>query len=274
VNTVISKKKIAVLGAGKIGGTIISALVRTGVVKKSDIAASTSHRESARAAAAHLGIKVVLDNAALVKAADIVILAVKPQQLGEVLSGIKDVLREEQLVISLAAARTTAFIEGAIGRRIPVIRSMPNTPILVGEGMTVLCPGKFARRRHVELARAVFTSVGRVEVLAKEDLMDAVTGLSGAGPAYAYIIIESLAEGGVYTGLPRALATTLAAQALLGGAKMVLKTGAHPALLKDEVTTPAGITIDGIMELEDGGLRVTLIKTVDKATKKSRDMTT
>ena len=265
-------RKVAVIGAGKIGGTIIAALIRNRVVTRRNIVASTGHRESARAAAAQHRIRTTVSNRDVVKGADVVILAVKPQQIGEVLADIRDVLTEQQMVISLAAACTTTFIETLLAKRVPVIRSMPNTPILVNAGMTVLCPGRYAKRRHIELARAVFASVGLVEVVDKEDLMDAVTGLSGAGPAYAYIIIESLAEGGVYTGLPRTLATKLAAQALLGGAKMVLSTGEHPALLKDEVTTPAGITIDGIMELEDGGLRVTLIKTVDKATRKSREL--
>ena len=269
----IGTKRIAVIGAGKIGRTIIAALISTGAVARRNIVASTAHRESARAAAAQHRIRTFTDNRAAVKGCDVVLLAVQPQQLAEALAEISDVLTERQLVISLAAARTTGFIEGRLAGKVPVIRAMPNTPALVNEGMTVICAGRHAKRRQLELARAIFAAVGLVEVVDKEEMMDAVTGLSGAGPAYAYIIIESLAEGGVYTGLPRTLATKLAAQSLLGGARMVLSTGAHPALLKDEVTTPAGITIDGIMELEDGGLRVTLIKTVDKATRKSRELT-
>jgi pyrroline-5-carboxylate reductase len=233
---------------------------------------STAHAASAEEVAKELGIKMLRDNATLAKGRDIVILAVKPQTIQKILGEIKNILSADQLVITLAAARTTAFIEEMVGKKIPVVRAMPNTPCLVNSGMTVLCPGKFAKPEHIEMARSVFEPVGLVEVIDNEELMDGVTALSGSGPAYAYIIIEALAEGGVKVGLPRHLATKLAAQTLLGGAKMVMETGEHPAKLKDEVTTPAGTTIDGIMALEDGGIRVTLIKTVDRATEKSKEL--
>jgi pyrroline-5-carboxylate reductase len=149
---------------------------------------------------------------------------------------------------------------------------MPNTPALINEGMTVLCPGRYADKNHIQMSMHIFGAVGLVEVIYQEGLMDVVTALSGSGPAYTYIIIESLTEGGVRMGLPRELSQRLTAQTLLGAAKMVLKTGMHPALLKDAVTTPAGVTVDGLMELEDGGIRVTLIKAVSKATEKSKEL--
>jgi pyrroline-5-carboxylate reductase len=257
---------------GKIGGALVRGLLKNGVVSKKSIVGTRRSSKSAAAAAQRLGIRVTNDNRAAVAGADVVILALKPQTIAAVVEEIKGVVTHRQLLITLSAARTTGLIEKILGKEIPVVRAMPNTPCLVGAGMTVLCPGRFATARHVETARRLFEPVGLVDVIDREELMDGVTALSGSGPAYAYIMIEALAEGGVKVGLPRDLATRLAAQTLLGGAKMVLETGEHPALLKDEVTTPAGTTIDGIMALEDGGIRVTLIRTVDRATEKAREM--
>lgn len=268
----LKETKIAIIGLGKIGGTLASSLLRNRIVPEENLIGTTSHRESAGEAARQYGVKVVTDNTKAVAGAGIVILAVKPQIMKKVLAEIKDALHSNQLVITLAAARTTRFIEEGLGQPIPVVRAMPNTPCLVNAGMTVLCPGRYATKAHIGLAREIFAAVGLVTVIDSEELMDAVTALSGSGPAYAYIMIEALAEGGVKVGLPRELATTLAAQSLLGAAKMVLESKEHPAKLKDEVTTPAGVTIDGIMALEDGGIRVTLIKTVDRATEKSKEL--
>lgn len=265
-------KKIAVIGIGKMGGTLVKGLLESKLVKPDNLVGSTAHEERAIQAASTYGIQTLLDNAAMITGRDIVILAVKPQAMGKVLEEIRDAVTEQQLIISLAAAVTTRFITEKLGKSVPVIRAMPNTPCLINQGMTVLCPGEYAKAADTERAKRIFASTGLVEVIDDEELMDAVTGLSGSGPAYAYIIIESLAEGGVKAGLPRRLATTLAAQSLLGGAKMVLNTGEHPAMLKDTVTTPAGVTIDGLMELEDGGLRVALIKAVNRATEKSKEL--
>jgi len=268
------RRKIAVIGVGKIGGTLIRGLIERRVVSADRLAGSTAHEETAKAAAQRYHIPVGRDNARLVRDRDVIILAVKPQNMAQVLEEIRGHVRPEQLVITLAAAITTRFVEERLGRgqRISVVRAMPNMPCLVGQGMTVLCPGRFARPKHVEVAREIFSAVGRVEVIDNEDLMDAVTGLSGSGPAYGYIMIESLAEGGVKVGLPRELATLLAAQSMLGAAQMVLETGEHPAKLKDAVTTPAGTTVDGLLELEAGGVRVALIKAVDRATQKSKEL--
>ncbi len=268
----LGKRRVAILGLGKIGGALAVGLLRNKVVKRENLVGTTGHRESAREAAQRYGIPVLTDNAQAVARADLVVLAIKPQTLGQVLQEIREIVQPHQLVITLAAARTTRFVEEHLQKPVPVVRAMPNTPCLVNAGMTVLCPGRYARAEHVELARAVFVPMGLVVVIDEEELMNAVTALSGSGPAYAYVMIEALAEGGVKVGLPRSLSTMLAAQSLLGAAKMVLETGEHPAKLKDEVTTPAGITIDGIMALEEGGLRVTLIKAVDQATQKSKEL--
>ncbi len=272
VHTMLKGRKLAIIGLGKIGGALASSLVRNKIVSKENIVGTTGHRDSALEAAKRYGIRTLTDNVQAIRDAQIVILAVKPQTMKRVLTEIQDTVREDQLVITLAAARTTRFIEETLQKKIPVVRAMPNTPCLVNAGMTVLCPGRYATKEHIEIARKIFASVGLVAIIDNEDLMDAVTALSGSGPAYAYIMIEALAEGGVKVGLPRSLSTILAAQSLLGAAKMVLETGEHPAKLKDEVTTPAGVTIDGIMALEDGGIRVTLIKTVDRATAKSKEL--
>jgi pyrroline-5-carboxylate reductase len=198
--------------------------------------------------------------------------------VAEVLQEIASEIGAHALVISVAASVPTGFVQeqlaaAAGGKRdeVPVVRAMPNTPAAVDCGMTAICGGTHATTHHLEVARAMFDAVGRTIVL-DEKHMDAVTGLSASGPAFAYIILESLAEAGVKVGLPRDVATLLAAQTMKGAASVVLETGDHPALLKDAVTTPAGCTIDGILELEEGKLRVTLIKAVVKATSRAGEL--
>lgn len=265
--------KVAIVGVGKIGGALASGLLNNKVVKSENLAGSTAHKESAQKASKKYGIKIHTDNKKLVTGKDIIILAVKPQAMEAILEEIKNQIKPQQLLITIAAAVTTKFVEKIISPDIPVIRAMPNTPCLANEGMTVICPGKYATKNHLKSASRLFNPLGRVEEVKDEEFMDAVTALSGSGPAYVDIIIESLAEGGVKVGLPRKLATILSAQTVLGAAKMVLETGEHPAKLKDLVTTPAGTTINGIMELERGGLRIALINAVAKATQKSKELT-
>ena len=195
----------------------------------------------------------------------------KPQVVGEVLKEIKPALGKNTLVISVAASVPTAYIEQRANEKVPVIRAMPNTCSIVDCGMTGICAGAHASADHLEIAKSMFGAVGRT-VVVDEKNMDAVTGLSASGPAFIYIILESLAEAGVKVGLPRDISTLLAAQTMKGAASVVLETGDHPALLKDSVTTPAGCTIDGIMELEEGKLRVTLIKAVVKATQRAGEL--
>ncbi len=268
----IRNKSIAVLGVGMIGETIVERLLSSKEVDSDQLFGSTAHEDSAKEVAEKHGIQTTTNNRELVKNKDVIILAVEPQYIGDVLDEINDVLTSDQTVISIAAATSTEQIESHLTGEIPVVRGMPNTPLLINEGMTVLCGGTYADEQHMQLAEAIFSTTGIVEVIDREELMDAVTALSGSGPAYTYIFVEALAEAGVKVGLPRELATTLAAQAVSGGSKMVLETEKHPALLKDQVTTPAGVTVDGLMELEDGGLRVTLIKAVSRATEKSKEV--
>jgi len=263
--------RVAVLGTGKMGGILLQAFVKSGLVAASDAFATVAHAERAAALSSQFGVTVTTDNLAAASSADVILLGVKPLQVADLVRSIQPALTPEKLLISFAASVKTRAIEDAAGLDMPVARAMPNTPAMLGAGMTALCAGRFAQPEHLALAQRIFATVGRT-VLVDEKHMDAVTGLSGSGPAFLYIIIEALAEAGVNVGLPRDTATLLAAQTAFGSAKMVLETGSHPALLKDEVTTPAGCTVDGILELEEGGLRVTLIKAVKRATQRAKEL--
>jgi pyrroline-5-carboxylate reductase len=262
---------IAVLGAGKMGGILLQAFLRSGLFTAEQIAATVAHALRAEALTRQFGLVVTTDNRRAVEGADIVLLAVKPTQVVQLVREISPSLKSGALLLSIAASVKTTAIEEAAEGVTPVIRAMPNTPAMLGAGITALCRGRFVADEQLALAEKIFATVGRT-VVVDERHMDAVTGLSGSGPAFLYIIIESLAEAGVNVGLPREIATQLAAQTAYGAAKMVLETGSHPALLKDEVTTPAGCTVDGILELEEGGLRVTLIKAVKRATERAREL--
>ncbi len=263
--------RVAVLGAGKMGGILIEAFLENRLVTRDRIVATVRHEERARSLAARWAISVSTDNVNAAAQADVLLLGVKPSQAAELISEVRHVLSPAKLLVSFAASVKTSALEEASGIDLAVVRAMPNTPATVGEGVTALCAGRYCEAKHIDLAQEMFRTVGRT-VIVDEKHMDAVTGLSGSGPAFLYIIIEALAEAGVNVGLPRETATLLAAQTTLGSAKMVLETGSHPALLNDAVTTPAGCTVDGILELEEGGLRVTLIKAVKRATQRAREL--
>ncbi|MFN8657065.1 MAG: pyrroline-5-carboxylate reductase [Candidatus Obscuribacterales bacterium] len=268
----LKNKKVAVIGVGKLGEALISGLLKQGDLKATDITGSVAHESSIERVKQRLGIESSLDNKELVRGKDLVLISVKPQNMDKVIREIADVLTPDQLIISVAASVTTKFIEERLnGMPIPVVRAMPNTPATMNAGMTGLCVGKHTSAQHKSSAEAIFKCVGET-VFVDEGLMDGVTALSASGPAYLYVIIESLAEAGVKLGIPRDISTLLASQTMLGSARMVLESKAHPALLKDMVTTPAGCTIDGLMELEEGKLRVTLIKAVVKAAERAREL--
>ncbi len=263
--------RIAVIGAGKLGEGLIGGLLDVGIVKVGQIVATARHQERLDDLSKRLGIETTLRNDRAVRGASLIILAVKPQAMGEALKSIRRLVTRNQLVVSVAASVSTAFIEKGLKAAVPVVRAMPNTPCLIRQGMTVISRGRHAVDRHLDAARQLFEPLGRCMTL-DERHMDAVTGLSASGPAYLYVVIESLAEGGVKMGLPREVATVLAAQMVLGAGAMVLDSGEHPAKLKDVVTTPAGCTIDGLLELEEGGLRVTLIKAVARAAGRAAEL--
>jgi pyrroline-5-carboxylate reductase len=263
--------RLAVLGAGKMGGILIDAFLKRSLIAPQNISATVHHAGLERKPLAGKAVTPGTDNRAAARSADVILVCVKPQSVGQVLDEIRPELNENKLVVSIAASVPTDYMERRLGARVPVVRAMPNTPSMVGAGITAIAKGKFATEKHLEIARLLFDAVGKT-VIVDERNMDAVTGLSASGPAFIYIILESLAEGGVKMGLSRELATLLAAQTALGAAKVALETGDHPALLKDTVTTPAGCTIDGILELEEGGLRVTLIKAVVKASQRAKEL--
>jgi pyrroline-5-carboxylate reductase len=263
--------RVAVLGAGKMGGILLQAFLKENLFSPELIHGTVQHPERALALSTQWGVDVGTDNLRAASQADLILIGVKPFQVAGLIEEIKPALTAQKTVVSFAASVKTSAIEDAAGVELAVIRAMPNTPSALGAGAAALCRGRFVSNEKMELAQRIFETVGRT-VIVDEKHMDAVTGLSGSGPAYIYIIIEALAEAGVKVGLPRDTATQLAAQTAYGAAKMVLETGYHPALLKDAVTTPAGCTIDGILELEEGGLRVTLIKAVMRATERARQL--
>jgi pyrroline-5-carboxylate reductase len=263
--------RVAVLGTGKMGGILLQAFLKNNLVGPEQIFATVHHAERAQALSAQFSVEVTTDNLAAAQQADVILLGVKPVQVPALMEEIRPALSPEKMVISIAASVKTRSIEDAAGCDLAVVRAMPNTPAMLAAGITALCAGRFVSTEQMAIAQRIFQTVGRA-VVVDEKHMDAVTGLSGSGPAFLYIIIEALAEAGVNVGLPRDVATLLAAQTTLGSARMVLETGYHPALLKDAVTTPAGCTVDGILELEEGGLRVTLIKAVKRATQRAKEL--
>ena len=267
----LKQKKLAILGAGKIGETLIRGLLDAQAIDVGNVVVTAAHQQRLDLLEKRFHVKGTLSNKEAVESADIVVLSVKPQTIPLVISEIAEAIKPTQLLISVAAAVNTATIEKSFAVPVPVIRAMPNTPCQLKKGMTGVAAGKHVSAEHIELAKHIFNSVGRT-VVADEKYMDAITGLSASGPAFIYIVIESLAEAGVKCGLPRDMATELAAQTVLGAGAMVIETAEHPAKLKDMVTTPAGCTIDGILELEEGGLRVTLIKAVVKATQRAKEL--
>lgn len=260
---------VGFLGAGKMATALASGLVRAGVAEKSDIMASDVSASARAAFEEAVGSRTVVYNPDVVKFATVLILAVKPDQVSELLREIAPGLTERHLLVSIAAGVTLARMESSLPPGTRVVRVMPNTPALVGASASAFALGHAAGPDDAEVVTRLFSAVG-LALPVKEALLDAVTGLSGSGPAYVCLMLEALSDGGVAEGLPRQVATQLAAQTLLGTARMVLETGQHPAALKDMVTSPGGTTIEGLHELEKGGLRAALIHAVRAAAAKSR----
>jgi pyrroline-5-carboxylate reductase len=266
-----TKSNIGFLGAGKMATALARGFVRAEIAFPREIIASARSAATRKSFGAETDAKVTASNADVLKFANIIFLGVKPVQVAEVLTEQSENFTSQHLLISIAAGVTLAKLEAALPAGVRVIRVMPNTPALVGEGASAFALGKNATAADGELARKLLSAVG-VALPVKENLLDAVTGLSGSGPAYVYQFIEALSDGGVASGLPRDIATKLAAQTVLGAAKMVLETGQHPGALKDQVTSPGGTTIEGLHALEKGKLRATVISAVRAATEKSKKL--
>ena len=264
-------KRVGFLGAGNIGDAIIKGMIQSGLVPADAVSASDVRADRLDQLAQQYGIRKAESNAALVRESDVIVFAVKPQIMAGVVGEIAPVVDERKLLISVAAGVATATLRAHLARPARLIRVMPNTPALVLEGVTAIARAQGLQPGDLETAQELFGAVGRVVVL-DEEAMDAVTGLSGSGPAYIAIVIESLADGGVKMGLDRVTAMTLAAQTVLGSARLVLETGLHPGQLKDMVASPGGTTIAGIAALEEGGIRRTFINAVERATQRSREL--
>ena len=263
---------LAVLGAGNIGRALVGGLLRGDDLPASQIRATRRNPHALDELRERLpGVHVTTDNAEAVRGASVVLISVKPQNAAVLLREVRPHVAPGTLVLSTLAGVTTDALATALGQDLPVVRAMPNTPALVDEAATALAPGAHATDAHVEMTREVFRAVGHVEIV-PEYLMDAVTGLSGSGPAYVFMVIEALTDAGVKQGLPRSVALKLSAQTVLGSARLVLETGKHPAILRDEVTTPGGTTIAAVAELEKHGLRTMLIDAVAMATERSREL--
>lgn len=264
-----AKLTIGFLGAGKMATALANGFIRAGLVAPKQMIASDPSAPARSAFAKATGARITESNSEVARFAQVLFLAVKPDQVVGVLSEIRNDFSPDHLLISIAAGVPLAKLEAGLNANARLIRVMPNTPALIGASASAFSLGKGAQPRDGELVEKLLSAVG-VAFQLKEYLLDAVTGLSGSGPAYVYLIIEALSDGGVAAGLPRDVATRLAAQTLLGSARMVLETGYHPGALKDMVTSPGGTTIEGLHELEKGKLRGTLISAVRAATEKSK----
>jgi pyrroline-5-carboxylate reductase len=267
----VKPRTVGLVGGGNMGEALIRGLLATGVVSPEALWASDVRGERLLELEKAYGLHASASNVDVVRAVDVVILAVKPQIMAPVLREIAPAVTGEHLVISLAAGVPTAAIRGALGPGTRLIRVMPNTPALVLEGATAIARAGGLQPGDLDVAREIFSAVGRV-VIVEEEMIDAVTGLSGSGPAYVAVVIESLADGGVKMGLDRATALALATQTVLGAARLLRETGLHPGALKDMVSSPGGTTIAGIAALEEGGVRTTFITAVERATLRSREL--
>ena len=267
----VKGKKVGFVGAGNMGEAMIKGLLAATLVTPKAVYATDVRSERLRELDRRYGIQVAADNPALVRDVDVVILAVKPQIIEPVLKEIAPELTRRKLMVSIAAGVSTAKLRMILGPDARLIRAMPNTPALVLEGVTAIAKAERLEPGDLDTASEIFSAVGRVVVL-DEELLDAVTRLSGSGPAYVALVIESLADGGVKMGLDRITAMTLATQTVLGAAKLLLETGLHPGALKDMVSSPGGTSIAGIAALEEGGIRTTFIKAVERATQRSREL--
>lgn len=264
--------KLGVIGCGKMGTALIQGAIRAGVVAAGDVIGCDPYEKSREAFALATGAKVTADLAGLAAASEVILLCTKPHDVPAALAEAAKMSADQpRLVISIAAGVTLTALEDAASENFRIIRAMPNTPALVGHGAAAFCLGTRANADDAKIAQTLLGAVG-LAVEVPERLMDAVTGLSGSGPAYIYVVIDALADGGVRAGIPRADAVRLAAQTVLGAAAMVLETGEHPAVLKDMVTSPGGTTIAGLAALERHGLRSALIEAVGAATQRATEL--
>jgi len=264
-------RQIGFIGCGKMAQAMVNGMISSNFINRRDLLASTRSEQSARLVNEKFDINVTLNNKEVARFADVLILAVKPHLYGEVLQEIKDSIKENAIIVTIAAGMEIAYIENQLSDQTKVIRSMPNTPSLVGEGMTVFSSNKNVLEEETEYIKEMFASFGKVEIV-EERLMDSIPAISGSSPAYVYMFIEALAMGGVRSGIPMDKALRMAAQSVYGAAKMVLETEKHPSVLRDEVCTPGGTTIEAVATLEQLHLKGTVLAAMESCDRKNKQM--
>lgn len=263
--------KIGFVGCGNMATAIIKGIIKKQIIEEENIMASAKTKTTLERVQRELGIKVSMDNSEVVKNSDIVVLAVKPQYYQEVIEQIKDTVSDNQIIISIAPGKTLAWLQDCFGKNVKLVRTMPNTTALVGEGMTGACRNEYVTDEDYATVLQILGSFGEVETI-PENLMDVCVSVSGSSPAYIYILIEAMADGAVADGMPRAQAYKFAAQSVLGSAKMVLETGKHPGELKDQVCSPGGTTMEAVRVLEEKGFRSSVIEAMKACVRKARGL--
>lgn len=263
--------KLGFIGCGNMASAIMGGILKNGLMEASDIIGADVFAPSREKVKDTLGIQIAENNRQVVEQAEAFVLSVKPQFYAEVIAEIKDLVREDQLVITLAPGKTLAWLESQFEKPVKIIRTMPNTPAMILEGMTAACPNAYVSEEELEYACTILRSFGEVEVV-PEKMIDAVVAVSGSSPAYVYMMIEAMADAAVAEGMPRSKAYKFAAKAVMGSAKMVLETGKHPGELKDMVCSPAGTTIEAVKVLEATGFRSSLMQAMEVCAEKSRSL--
>ncbi|ADZ83327.1 pyrroline-5-carboxylate reductase [Cellulosilyticum sp. ST5] len=263
--------KIGFIGAGNMAKAMLGGILANGIFNKEEIIASDASEACLKAIEDSLGISTTTDNKIVAKQADVIVLAVKPQYYGSVIEEIKDGVQSHQIIVTIAPGQTIERLEHLFGKTLKLVRTMPNTPALVGEGITAVCKNKEVTEDELRYICKILEGFGKVEVV-DEHLMDVVVSVSGSSPAYVFMFIEAMADAAVADGMPRKQAYEFAAQAVLGSAKMVLETGKHPGELKDMVCSPGGTTIEAVRVLEEKGLRSTIFEAMKACTKKAKGM--
>ncbi len=263
--------KLGFIGTGNMASAIMGGVINKELIPANEIIGADLFAPGRERVKAQFGINVTASNKEVVENADVIILSVKPQFYADVISEIKDVVKDNQIIITIAPGKTLAWLAEQFGKDVKIVRTMPNTPAMVGEGMTAACPNEHMTEEEIAYAKTILESFSKVEIV-PERLMDTVTAVSGSSPAYVYMFIEALADAAVLGGMPRPQAYKFAAQAVLGSAKMVLETGKHPGELKDMVCSPAGTTIGAVRVLEEKGFRSAVIEATKKCEEISRSL--
>ena len=263
--------KIGFIGCGNMATAMLGGILKKELVEKSDLMASAKSEKTLQRIESELGIRAVADNRQVAGEADVLVLAIKPVFMEEVIEEIADAVRPETIVVTLAPGKTLKWLDSTFGKPTKLVRTMPNTPALVGEGMTALCPNEFVLPEELETVETIFKSFGKTQVVS-EPMIDVVVGVSGSSPAYVFMFIEAMADAAVADGMPRAQAYEFAAQSVLGSAKMVLETGKHPGELKDMVCSPGGTTIEAVRVLEEKGMRSAVFEASKACVKKARGL--